>query len=190
MKLVIASNNDHKIQQIKEVLKGKFEEMYSLTELGIDCDPEENGATFLENALIKVNEIAKYTNFAVIGDDTGLCVDALGGEPGIMSARYAGDHDSAKNRQKLLNKLANVTNRNAHFETCVALRYPNGTIVTSFGRVDGEILSEERGDKSFGYECIFYATELGKTFSQATTEEKLSISHRGRALRNLLEKLA
>jgi len=189
MKLVIASNNNHKIQQIKEVLKGKFEQMYSLAELGIDCDPEENGKTFLENALIKVNEIAKYTDYAVLGDDTGLCVDALDGAPGIMSARYAGDHDGAKNRQKLLADLSNETNRQAHFETCVALRYPDGTIVTAFGRVDGTILTEERGDKSFGYECLFFATELGKTFGQATTEEKLAISHRGRALRNLLEKL-
>ena len=82
MKLVIASNNAHKIEEIKEILKGKFDEMYSLAEMGIDCDPVEDGDTFLANALIKVNEIAKHTPYAVLGDDTGLCVDALGGAPG------------------------------------------------------------------------------------------------------------
>ncbi|MBO5866776.1 MAG: non-canonical purine NTP pyrophosphatase, partial [Clostridia bacterium] len=87
MKLVIASNNEHKIEEIKQILQGKFEEMYSLAEMGIDCDPVEDGQTFLDNALIKVNEIAKYTQYAVLGDDTGLCVEALGGAPGVMSAR-------------------------------------------------------------------------------------------------------
>lgn len=189
MKLVIASNNAHKIAEIKEILQGKFEEMYSLAELGIHCDPEENGTTFLDNALIKANEIAKHTTLAVLGDDTGLCVDALNGEPGVMSARYAGDHDSAKNRQKLLIELANQSNRNAHFETCVALRYPDGKIVTAFGRVDGIILTEERGNGGFGYDCLFFSTELGKTFGESTSEEKHMVSHRGRALRNLLEKI-
>ena len=189
MKLVIASNNVHKIQEIKEILQDKFDEMYSLAEMGIDCDPVEDGDTFLANALIKVNEIAKYTNYAVLADDTGLCVDALGGAPGVMSARYAGDHDSAKNRKKLLNELANQTNRNAHFETCVALRYPDGKTVTAFGRVDGIILTEERGDGGFGYDCLFYSTELNKTFGETTNEEKNLVSHRGRALRNLLKKI-
>ena len=189
MKLVIASNNEHKIEEIKQILQGKFEEMYSLAEMGIDCDPVEDGQTFLDNALIKVNEIAKYTQYAVLGDDTGLCVEALGGAPGVMSARYAGDHDNAKNRAKLLYELQNATNRNAHFETVVALRYPDGKIVTAFGRVDGLIATEERGDIGFGYDSLFYSIELGKTFGQSTREEKHSVSHRGRALRNLLEKL-
>ena len=189
MKLVIASNNAHKITEIKEILKGKFDEMYSLAEMGIDCDPVEDGDTFLANALIKVNEIAKHTNYAVLGDDTGLCVDALDGAPGVMSARYAGDHDSAKNRQKLLCALQNETNRSAHFETVVALRYPDGKIVTAFGRVDGEILTEERGNGGFGYDCLFYSNELNKTFGESSNEEKHFVSHRGRALRNLLEKL-
>lgn len=189
MKLVIASNNAHKIAEIKEILKGKFDEMYSLAEMGIDCDPVEDGDTFLANALIKVNEIAKHTPYAVLGDDTGLCVDALGGAPGVYSARYAGNHDSAENRKKLLFELRNETNRNAYFETCVALRYPDGTIVTAFGRVDGTILTEERGNGGFGYDCLFYSTELQKTFGECTAEDKHTVSHRGRALRNLLEKL-
>lgn len=189
MKLVIASNNAHKIAEIKQILQGKFEDIYSLAEMGIDCDPEENGTNFWENALIKVNEIAKHTTFAVLGDDTGLCVEALNGAPGVMSARYAGDHDNTKNRKKLLQELANETNRNAYFETCVALRYPDGKIVTASGKVYGEILTEERGSGGFGYDCLFFSTELNKTFGEATSEEKHSVSHRGRALRNLLEKL-
>ncbi len=189
MKLVIASNNVHKITEIKQILQGKFEEIYSLAEMGIDCDPEENGTNFLENALIKVNEIAKYTTFAVLGDDTGLCVEALNGAPGVMSARYAGDHDNAKNRKKLLQELGDKTNRNAYFETCVALRYPDGKIITESGKVYGKILTEERGIGGFGYDCLFFSTELNKTFGEATSEEKHSVSHRGRALRNLLEKL-
>lgn len=189
MKLVIASNNAHKIAEIKQILQGKFEEIYSLAEMGIDCDPKENGTNFLENALIKVNEIAKHTTFAVLGDDTGLCVEALNGAPGVMSARYAGDHDNAKNRKKLLQELANETNRNAYFETCVALRYPDGKIVTASGKVYGKILTAERGSGGFGYDCLFFSTELNKTFGEATCEEKNSVSHRGRALRNLLEKL-
>ena len=189
MKLVIASNNAHKIAEIKEILKGKFEEMYSLAEMGIDCDPVEDGDTFLANALIKVNEIAKHTTYAVLGDDTGLCVDALDGAPGVYSARYAGNHNSADNRKKLLFELRNETNRNAHFETCVALRYPDGQIVTAFGKVEGTILTEERGEAGFGYDCLFYSTELQKTFGETTAEEKHTVSHRGRALRNLLEKL-
>lgn len=189
MKLVIASNNAHKIAEIKQILQGKFDEMYSLAEMGIDCDPEENGTNFLENALIKVNEVAKHTTFAVLGDDTGLCVEALNGAPGVMSARYAGDHDNAKNRKKLLIELANETNRKAYFETCVALRYPDGQIITASGRVYGEILTEERGNGGFGYDCLFFSTELNKTFGEATAEEKHSVSHRGRSLRSLLEKL-
>ncbi len=189
MKLVIASNNKHKIQEISEILQDKFDEIFTLSQLSIDCDPEENGTTFLQNALIKVNEIAKHTDFAVLGDDTGLCVNALGGQPGVYSARYAGNHDSAKNRQKLLCELQNHDNRTAYFETCVALRFPDGKIVTASGKVDGIILQEEKGNGGFGYDSLFFSAELGKTFAEATPEEKHSVSHRGRALRNLLKLL-
>lgn len=111
MNLIIASNNEHKIKEIKSILQGHFDVILSLKEANIDCDPEENGKTFLDNALIKVNEIAKHTVYAVLADDTGLCVDALNGEPGVMSARYAGDHDNAKNRAKLLERLKSANNR-------------------------------------------------------------------------------
>ena len=153
--LIIASNNEHKIKEIKAILSGRFAKILSLKEADICCDPEENGKTFLDNALIKVNEIAQYTTYAVLADDTGLRVEVLNGEPGVLSARYAGDHDSAKNRLKLLDKLNNVSNRAAYFVTAVALRYPSGKIVTAEGRVDGYIMEREDGTNGFGYDSLF-----------------------------------
>ena len=189
MKLLIASNNQHKIDEIKQILGNKFEQILSLSEAGIVCDPEENGKTFLDNALIKVRAVAKLTDMPVLGDDTGLCVDALNGAPGVHSARFAGDHDNAKNRAKLLYELQDETNRKAHFATAVALLYPDGRLVTAEGRVDGEILHTEVGTNGFGYDSLFYCNEIGKTFAEATAEEKNAVSHRGRALQNLAEKL-
>lgn len=189
MKLLIASNNQHKIDEIKQILGNKFEQILSLSEARIVCDPEENGKTFLDNALIKVRAVAKLTDMPVLGDDTGLCVDALNGAPGVHSARFAGDHDNAKNRAKLLYELQDETNRKAHFSTAVALLYPNGRLVTAEGRVDGEILHTEVGANGFGYDSLFYCNEIGKTFAEATAEEKNAVSHRGRALQKLDEKL-
>lgn len=189
MKLLIASNNQHKIDEIKQILGNKFEQILSLSEAGIVCDPEENGKTFLDNALIKVRAVAKLTDMPVLGDDTGLCVDALNGAPGVHSARFAGDHDNAKNRAKLLYELQDETNRKAHFSTAVALLYPDGRLVTAEGRVDGEILHAEVGTNGFGYDSLFYCNEIGKTFAEATAEEKNAVSHRGRALQKLAEKL-
>ena len=189
MKLLIASNNQHKIDEIKQILGNKFEQILSLSEAGIVCDPEENGKTFLDNALIKVRAVAKLTDMPVLGDDTGLCVDALNGAPGVHSARFAGDHDNAKNRAKLLYELQDETNRKAHFSTAVALLYPDGRLVTAEGRVDGEILHTEVGANGFGYDSLFYCNEIVKTFAEATAEEKNAVSHRGRALQNLANKL-
>ena len=171
MKLLIASNNKHKIREISDVLKGKFD-VVSLDEENIVCDPEENGETFLQNATIKANAVAKHTALAVLADDTGLCVDALGGLPGVHSARFAGDHDNAQNRKKLLQMMTGTINRKAHFTCVVVLRYPDGKTIHAEGRVDGEILTEARGNNGFGYDSLFFCTELGKTFAEATEEEK------------------
>ncbi len=187
--LVIASNNQHKIAEIKTLLNGYFDVILSLAEANINCDPEENGTTFMQNALIKVNEVAKHTTHAVIVDDTGLCVNTLNGAPGVKSARYAGNHDNAKNRDKLLHELFNKTDKSAYFATAVALRYPNGEIITAEGSVEGYIISQEKGSNGFGYDSIFYCTDLGKTFGEASEEEKNSVSHRARALNNLLSKI-
>ncbi|MCX4286643.1 MAG: non-canonical purine NTP pyrophosphatase, partial [Clostridia bacterium] len=116
MNLLIASNNSQKIKEIKSILKDRFDNIVSLKEAKINCDPEENGQTFYENALIKANEIAKHTSFAVLADDTGLCVNSLNGEPGVYSARYGGDHDNAKNRNKLLEKYQPTSDRSASLQ--------------------------------------------------------------------------
>ncbi len=189
MKLLIASNNKHKIEEISAILKGVFDEIASLADEGIVCNPEENGSTFMENAVIKATTAAKLTNLPVLADDTGLCVDALGGRPGVYSARFAKEHDDAANRRKLLCEMKDKTNRAAHFECAVALVYPNGKKICASGRVNGHILRQEAGHNGFGYDSLFFCDELGKTFAEATSEEKNRVSHRGRALEELLNKL-
>ncbi len=186
MDILIATNNQHKIAEMSAILADKFDNVYTLAQLDIQCDPEENGTTFEQNALIKAREIAKHTTMAVVADDTGLCVHALDNAPGIHSARYAGNHDDKANRVKLLSDLAPFSDRTAHFETVVALVYPDGTTLTANGRVDGSILLFEEGDSSFGYDCIFYCSDLDKSFGVATSQEKNIVSHRARALNNLI----
>lgn len=188
MKLAIATNNQHKLQEIRVILGDSFEELLSLKDLGIDVDVEETGSTLEENALIKARAILSLSGIATLADDTGLMVDALRGAPGVYSARYAGEeHDDAKNRALLLKNLDGVKDRSAHFATVIVLCYPDGKTLTASGRVNGEILLSERGTEGFGYDSLFFSTELGKTFAEATQAEKNSVSHRGRALRAMLE---
>ena len=190
MKLAIATNNAHKLQEIRAILSGQFDDLLSLKDLGIDVDVEETGTTLEENALLKARTIQAICHIPTLADDTGLMVDALGGAPGVYSARYAGEeHNDASNRALLLKNLQNEQNRNAHFATVIAIVYPNGDFITSKGRVEGVILREERGNEGFGYDSLFYSYELKKTFAEASQEEKNSVSHRGRALRAMLEKL-
>lgn len=196
MELLIASNNKHKIEEIKAVLANKFDTISTLSDEGIVCDPDETGANFYDNALIKAQAVAKFTTKVVLADDTGLCVNALNGRPGVYSARYASEfplqekgHDNAANRRKVLSELKDVTDRSAYFQSVVVLLYPDGNVFSGEGRVDGYITDHEIGANGFGYDCIFYSTELNKTFAEATTAEKLTVSHRSRALQNLLSKL-
>lgn len=190
MKLAIATNNQHKLCEIKEILGGKFEELLSLNDLGIDVDVEETGVTLQENALLKARTICKICNMPTLADDTGLIVDALDGAPGVYSARYAGEeHNDANNRALLLKNLDGEQNRKAHFSTVIAIAYPDGHVLTSEGRVDGEILKEERGLQGFGYDSLFFSPELEKTFAEASQQEKNSVSHRGRALRAMVNLL-
>ena len=190
MELVIASNNQHKAKEIRAILSGKFDRIYTLADLSIAVDPDESAPDFLGNAMIKARAVAAFTDKAVIADDSGLEVMALGGAPGVKSARYAGEPTSDdRNNEKLLAELNGAVNREARFVTTIVLLFPNGKSVIGQGEVKGEILREKRGTNGFGYDPLFYCIELGKTFGEATDAEKNSVSHRARALKNLLEKL-
>lgn len=195
MKAVLASNNKHKLVEIKTMLEGKFEDILTLKDLNIDVEIEENGSTFEENSYIKASTIAKMTGMPAIADDSGLCVSVLNGEPNIYSARYAGEPcDDDRNNKKLLDKIHALekdgqVDRTAYFQSVVVLCYPDGSYISGSGRTYGKIIDEYRGDNGFGYDPIFLSDELGKTFGEAVMQEKNTISHRSRALKDLLTKL-
>lgn len=190
MKLIIASNNRHKIEEIKAILGESFGEIISLREAGIEHETVEDGATFAENAFKKAREIAELSGAAALADDSGLCVDALGGAPGIFSARFAGEHgnDEANNR-KLLEELAGRSDRSAHYTCAVALVYPDGSSLTAEGHLYGAITERPRGSGGFGYDPLFVVRGESRTVAEMDSDEKNSISHRAAALRLLLEKL-
>ena len=193
MKLIIASNNAHKVQEIKQILDGKFEEILSLREAGVDHETVEDGSTFAENALKKAREIAAITGYVAMADDSGLCVNALNGAPGIYSARYSGcEHKSLvdkANNDLLLKNLEGKSDRSAYFICSVALVYPDGREVVAEGRMPGRIIDDPRGAKGFGYDPIFLPDGESRTAAELSDEEKNAISHRGRALKNLLDKI-
>ena len=190
MKLIIASNNAHKLEEIKAILGDSFEEILSLREAGIEHETVEDGATFAENAAKKAREIMQLSGCCALADDSGLCVDALGGAPGIYSARFAGEHgNDAANRRRLLKELENTDERGAHFCCSMALVRPDGTMTTAEGFVYGEIARAEAGENGFGYDSLFYLPEYGCTMAQLPPEKKNAISHRHNALQALLEKL-
>ena len=190
MEIVLATNNQHKLQEMRAILGGHFDKLYSLADLGIDVDVEETGETLAENSYIKAKAICDLTGKITLADDTGLMVDALGGAPGVYSARYAGEeHNDDNNRAVRLKNLAGAKDRSAHFSTVITICYPNGEFLTAEGRVDGYIATEEHGDHGFGYDSLFFCPELKKTFAEASAEEKNSVSHRGRALRATVDKL-
>ena len=190
MKLIIASNNQHKIREIKKILGEKFEQIVSLREAGIDHETVEDGETFLENARKKATEIASLSDACALADDSGICVDALGGAPGIFSARFAGEHGNDEaNNALLLEKLSAEENRGAHYTCAIVLAYPDGRTVEAEGYFYGEITREPRGDRGFGYDPLFVPVGSTRTVAEYTDEEKNAISHRAEALRLLLAKL-
>lgn len=193
MKLIIASNNAHKVSEIKAILGCFYDEILSLREAGIDMDVVEDTNTFEGNALKKAREVFAVADAdAVLSDDSGLMVDALGGAPGVYSARYAGEgHDDAANNAKLLDALRDVPDekRTAQFRTSVALIRKGMPAVTANGSVEGRILRSSQGENGFGYDPLFYYEPLKKSFAQLTPEEKNSVSHRRRALESLCDKL-
>lgn len=189
--LVVATGNKHKLQEIQAIFKDV--RVVSAREAGYLGDPEETGATFEENAIIKARAAAEALNLPALADDSGLCVAALGGAPGIYSARYAGGHgDDKKNREKLLAELGDEKNRAAYFRSAAALCFPQsmgGKTVTATGDTYGRILTREEGENGFGYDCLFYSDDLCKSFGVASAEEKNAVSHRFRALTALKVKL-
>ncbi len=193
MKLIIASNNAHKIYEIKKILSGKFDEILSLREAGIVHETEEDGRTFLENAEKKAREIAMISGECALADDSGICVDALNGAPGIYSARFAAtdgtNASDTENNALLLKKLEGKSDRSAHYTAAIALVYPDGRVVTAEGYMYGKIIDTPRGTRGFGYDPLFVPTGEERTVAEMTDEEKNSISHRGRALELLLSKL-
>ncbi len=190
-RIVLASNNKHKIKEIKEILSNY--EILSLNDIDFIDDIVEDGNSFEENALIKAKTIHDYLKskdleYIVMADDSGLCVNSLNGEPGIYSARYAKEHDDKANRDKLLKELEGK-NREAYFNCTIVVYYPNETYKTFVGKTYGEITTEEIGKTDFGYDCVFLSKDLNKTFGEASEEEKNSVSHRGRALKEVIKEL-
>lgn len=187
-KLVVATGNAHKLREIAEIFTDY--EVVSQKQMGFDEDVEETGTTFAENALIKARAASKALACIALADDSGLCVDALGGAPGVYSARYCGHHgDDKANRDLLLENMKNITDRRAHFTSAIALVYPNGKEIVVEGHTYGKILHEETGEGGFGYDCLFESDDLHKSFGLATAEEKNAVSHRFRGLQALRAKM-
>lgn len=192
-KVVLSSGNQHKINEIKDILKSLNFEVVSKNDIGFkDFDVDEDKTTLEENAFKKAEELHKLVKGIVLADDTGLFVDSLNGAPGVYSARYAGEPTSDKNNRELLLKNLKdvpVEKRTAHFKTVIAIVFEDGSKMMAEGRVDGKIGFEEKGLNGFGYDSLFIVEDTNKTFAEMPEEEKNKISHRARALINLKKKL-
>ena len=191
MKIIAATKNRGKIAEFQKIL-GKLDfEVISQADAGINVEIVENGSTFAENALLKARAVALLCDDPVLADDSGLCVDALGGKPGIYSARYAGeDATDEEKMEKILREMEGETHREARFISAIALILPDGSEITAEGVVEGHITESPAGTGGFGYDPIFYCDELQKTFGESDDDEKNKVSHRGRALEALYQKIA
>lgn len=186
MKLLIASNNAHKTREIREILGGRFPEILTLRDAGLHVDVLEDGLTFTDNAVKKAETVLALTDCdAVLADDSGLCVDALHGAPGVYSARYAGEgHNDAENNAKLMADMAEVRGeeRTCRFVCAVALSRKGRRTLCAEGCCEGMLLSEARGQDGFGYDPYFYYPPLKRSFAELSAEQKNAVSHRRRAL--------
>ncbi len=191
-RLVIASNNPGKLREFQFLLSPLGIEVLTQAQLGID-EAEEPHVTFIENALAKARHVSRLSGLPALADDSGICVAALGGAPGVLSARYAGDNPKSdlRNNEKLLREMQGVEDRRAHYYCVLVLLHhaddPQPLIAE--GEWHGEIAHEERGEGGFGYDPLFWLPDLGKMSAERSREEKHAISHRGKALKVLLEKL-
>ncbi len=185
-KIAVATSNKGKLREIRDIFTEA--ELVSMEELGFTGFIEEKGKNFRANAMIKAEAIAKLYGLPTLADDSGLCVDALNGAPGIFSARFSGEGEAA-NRRLLLKRMENLTDRRAHFECAVCLYLPDGHTYFGEGKTYGRILYEEIGTSGFGYDSLFFSDDLKKSFGLASEEEKNTVSHRFRALQDLKSKL-
>ena len=193
MKVVLASKNKHKLEEISQITKQFDMELVLQSELGVDIDVEETGMTFEENSLIKAEAVMKATGLPALADDSGIMVDALGGAPGIYSARYGFDEslDDWGRLQLLLKNTEKVPDgqRQAKFVSVISFVTPEGKVIQARGEIHGELTREARGNSGFGYDPIFYYPPLGKTTAELSAEEKNAVSHRANALKVFYEKL-
>ena len=183
MKFVLASQNKHKLAEMRDILSAHGLEAVLQSELGLHVEVEETGETFAQNALLKARAVMEASGLPAIADDSGVCVDALNGAPGVYSARYGGPELDDTARYKLL--LANMrgaVSRTAHFTSCIACIFPNGDTIEAEGICPGTIAFAPPGTGGFGYDPVFFLPELRKTYAQLTPEEKAAVSHRGKAL--------
>ena len=190
MKFILATHNPGKLREMSDILSHLGVEVVSPADVGVTAEVEETGTTFAENAMLKAKAICAASGLPAIADDSGLCVDALNGGPGVYSARYGGEGLDDRGRYMLLlNSMRGQTTRAAHFTCAIACAFPDGKTLTAEGRCDGAIAFAPLGEGGFGYDPVFLVPEKGKTFGQLTAEEKSAISHRGRALRDFSAKL-
>lgn len=190
MKLIIASNNNGKVREYRQLLaECGFDEVLSLKDAGIKCDPDETGTTFEENAAIKAGALRQLCDCAVLADDSGLMVDALGGEPGVYSARWLGLDSDEKKNAEIIRRLEGVEDdkRTARFVCVIHFIYPDGREVTAKGVCEGIIGQKPQGKNGFGYDPIFMYGN--RSFAEIGADEKNNVSHRGNALRELVMKL-
>lgn len=194
MKMIAATNNRHKLSEIRDILKDKGIEVKSMADAGLFVEIEENGETFIENALIKAREVLRLTGEAAIADDSGLEVEALNGQPGVRSARYSGEtglDKDKKNNEKLKKAMENIPEerRGARFCSAIAAVFPDGKEITALGYIYGRIGYTEKGEHGFGYDPLFIIEGCGKTMAELNPSEKNSISHRANALKEFVKRL-
>lgn len=190
MKLVLASKNAHKLVEMKDILSQLGVEVVLESEAGVDVDVEETGATFEENAYLKAHAVMEASGLPAIADDSGLCVDALNGAPGVYSARYGGPElDDAGRYKLLLENMRGQLDRRCKFVSAICCCFPNGDRVEARGECAGTLAYAPKGADGFGYDPVFFVPGLKKTFAELSPEEKNAISHRGNALKAFREKL-
>lgn len=191
MKFVLATQNPKKLKEMKAILEDLGVEIVLESDIGLKLEVEETGETFAENSLLKAKAVMEASGLPAIADDSGLCVDALNGGPGVYSARFGGEGLDDRGRYTLLLELLRgQSDRRAHFHTTITCAFPNGDVLTADGEVQGTIAFAPMGEGGFGYDPVFFCPEKRMTFAQLPAEEKAAISHRGNALRAFREKLA